>query len=286
MRQEILHQVTTHLEHTESASRALSLLRGDLLTEPRLALPILRDLSSDPAKLMSLVRSITSWLAQSPTGIHPFHIQVLRDRELLRALEGTKAQDVLRQSAQRLYNLSASCARTTASDLPPIPNDSVRATHFTSAHISALLMSGEHFSYSTQGVLSSTSDAFSCNNDVWQLVTTGSYGAFERVSFGPHVVIMDIQNTELRLHHSPHLAPGEVDNSRILGVFDCKSGTLGFNQRYDPEKPIQLERALDGRPLPGPAGFTKPPDSGTVQAVSREPPTPVCDTKTDTFEVW
>jgi hypothetical protein len=90
-----------------SASRAISLLRIRLITEPELALPILRDLSKDPAKLMSLVRSVTSSLAESPAEIDALHIQSLQDNELQRALEGTKAQDLLRQSAQRLCRLSA-----------------------------------------------------------------------------------------------------------------------------------------------------------------------------------
>lgn len=242
MRQTVRNDIRAGLAHASVSSQALSLLRDELLTEPKSALPLLYELSSDPVKLASLVKSFIASLAQSPTQIHPFHMQTLNDTELRCLLDGTKAGEFLKQSAQRLVTLSSMCKRAAAGHLPRIPNDCVRATHFTSATVASLLISGEDFSYRRQAIISSTSDAFSCNEDVWQLLATGNYKVFRRDWFGSHVVLMDIQNPEHRLHHSPQRAPGMVDNSRILGVLDRRSYTLTFNPHYDPSKPIQVER--------------------------------------------
>lgn len=286
MREVIRNNVWPDPERASVLSRAPSFLLDEFLTEPKSALLLLREPSNDPSKLASFVRIITALLARSPTQIHPLHVQALSDNELRRLLNGTTTQGVLEENAQRLLTLSATCERAAASDLPPIPGECVRATHFTSGEIGSLLMRGGDFSYRRQAIISATSDAFSLNEDVWKLLATGKYGAFSREWFGSHVVLMDIPNPEHRLHHLPLRAPGTVDNSRILGVFNRTSRTLTFNPHYDPSKPIQIEHIQEIQTPTAAAGRAETRDSRSHVETNRYAPIAALPTASDSIDVW
>lgn len=102
--------------------------------------------------------------------------------------------------------------------LPPYFNNTVRATHFTSERVAnQLIGGGKDFDYSKQGIITSTADAFSNNEDVAKLIRTGKTGAFTRSGFGNSVVIMDIPEDEYRKHTVAQAAPGKVPNSQITG---------------------------------------------------------------------
>lgn len=119
-------------------------------------------------------------------------------------------------------------------DLPPIPPDCVRLTHFTNNKVANQIVGGgENFSYQRVGI-TSTTDAFSNNNQVFDLLKSGNTGAFNRSSFGSAVLLMDIPNDQYRIHRALAQAPGEVDNKNILGYVDCNSMDLERNPRYAP----------------------------------------------------
>jgi hypothetical protein len=117
--------------------------------------------------------------------------------------------------------------------LPSIPQGFVRLTHFTSRRIAQMLLSGQNFSYKKQGMLPSTTDAFSDNNDVLQLIQSGKTGPYSRKEFGDHVVLMDLPNMDNRIHSNATMAPGEVSNERILGVVDVNAMQFTPNPNYN-----------------------------------------------------
>ena len=135
-------------------------------------------------------------------------------------------------------------------DLPPIPQDCVRLTHhFASDSTAEEILAGAPFLY-RHGKIDATTDSFSDNKELWQLITTGKTGAFSRSEFGHQVMILDIPFLEYRQHLNPRIHKasekyagfsGEVDNSRILGVFDKLTMTFRKNLNYNPNKPLEEE---------------------------------------------
>lgn len=69
--------------------------------------------------------------------------------------------------------------------LPPIPPGFIRLTHFTSPRTINFLLQGQNFKYNQ---LDTTTDAFSNNEEVINLISSGKTGPFERSGFGTHVV--------------------------------------------------------------------------------------------------
>ncbi len=131
--------------------------------------------------------------------------------------------------------------------LPSIPDGFVRATNFTNPNVGLKLLSGEPFTYG-RGMITSSTDAFSLNKDVINLLATGKTGSFERKPFGHHVILMDIPAIEYRKHSNPTMATGKVDNSRVLGVFDRNTNELTKNSNYNPQKEVkQMTSKLAGR---------------------------------------
>ena len=115
--------------------------------------------------------------------------------------------------------------------LPSIPKDNIRATHFTGQRVAEELLSGQPFKYKSDII--STTDSFTSNKDAAGLLTTGSVGSFDRSGFGDKVVLMDIPNEEYKKHANITKAPGQVENSRILGVFDRVTNLLTRNPNYN-----------------------------------------------------
>lgn len=134
--------------------------------------------------------------------------------------------------------------------LPPIPPGLLRLTHFTSPNIAQMILAGSDFSFQKQGMLSSTADAFSTNDDVLQLIDSGRVGAFTRDSFGPMVVLMDMTNDEYRMLSMPTTPTTSVPNDRVLGVVDRKTMQFSPNARYNPSPvPIQRPTPMEKRPI-------------------------------------
>lgn len=119
------------------------------------------------------------------------------------------------------------------SAIPPIADGQTRLTHFfANPDLKKKFLSGEPFQYHKQGVISGTTDAFSNNNDVQGLLETGKVGAWDRRSFGDHVLIMDVPHMEHRLHDIPQWADGQLHNGHIAGVYDRQSGQFHSNPAY------------------------------------------------------
>jgi len=137
-------------------------------------------------------------------------------------------------------------------DLPPIPAGCVRATNFTSPNTAQILLSGQPFKYG-RGMITSSTDSFSNNDEVWELLTTGKTGPFDRNSFGNDVVLMDVPNMEYRQHANVASSTGTLDNSRVLGVFNRQTSMLTKNANYNPQKQIdQLQVRVPNRFQKGP----------------------------------
>lgn len=122
--------------------------------------------------------------------------------------------------------------------LPEVPEGFLRLTHFTSEDIAKKLVNGEEFSYAKQGILSSTTDAFTNNEEMLKLVQTGDVGAFKRSEFGDTVVLMDIDREECkdrsRIGRCRELS---VPNHNILGyILRCDPKELVRNHKYNPIK--------------------------------------------------
>jgi len=166
--------------------------------------------------------------------------------------------------------------------LPPIPGNFVRLTHFTSKQTAQSLLSGQNFSYKKQGMLSSTADAFSDNNEVLQLIQSGKTGAFSRKEFGDHVVLMDLPNTDNRIHSNVTMAPGEVSNERILGIVDTNTMQFTPNPKYNANaKPLDVPQTRGGL------------DRFTGQSVRQNPafaafatPMPAQNPATSNVDIW
>ena len=134
--------------------------------------------------------------------------------------------------------------------LPPIPNGFVRLTHFTSPAIAKSLINGQDFK-AGKG-LRSTTDVFSDNNDVINLIQTGKTGAFERKPFGNCVIIMDMSQTEQRMRSNFSSGLSNfVPNDRIVGYYDIENQTFVRNPKFsikqvEPEMPATKQ--LSNRP--------------------------------------
>jgi hypothetical protein len=118
--------------------------------------------------------------------------------------------------------------------LPPIPSGSIRLTHFTSPKVAKNLLNGQDFSYKTQGLLSSTTDSFSNNNSIINLIQTGKIDTWDRNSFGIVVVLMDMPNNEYRIHNNISISNGTVANDRIVGIVDRNTMQFTPNAHYNP----------------------------------------------------
>ena len=131
--------------------------------------------------------------------------------------------------------------------LPDIPSGCIRLTHFTFERAAEILLSGEDFSYKKQGSIDGTTDSFSNNEDIVQLIQSGKTGAFTRSSFGWCVVLIDMKHDEHRIHRSwSNPTPLAVDNSRICGCYNTETKSFKQNPNYNPNKPVNLvvERRL------------------------------------------
>lgn len=144
-----------------------------------------------------------------------------------------------------------------ASDLPPLPDDITRATHFTDDSVAAKILTGEPFTFS--GKINSTTDAFSNNDDVFELLNTGKSGAFTRSDFGNSMIIMDMPHMDYRKESMYQHATLKVDNSRILGVVDTKTKVFTPNPNY--KSPSQIEQFESATPPGAKAADTMSPDT-------------------------
>jgi hypothetical protein len=122
--------------------------------------------------------------------------------------------------------------------IPQIPAGSMRLTHFTSPRTAQTLLSGQDFQYG--GLLSSTTDGFSSNQEVISLIQTGKTSAYERDSFGTAVVLMDIPNSEYRAYDNFNNDINAVPNDRIVGVVDRETMQFTPNPKYK-SKPLPLQ---------------------------------------------
>jgi len=143
--------------------------------------------------------------------------------------------------------------------LPPIPNGWQRLTHFTNPQIAQKLIQGQDFQ-APKG-LASTTDPFSDNDQVWQTIQTGEYGAFTRNSFGTAVVLMDMSPLEYRIRANPASGEGNVPNDRIVGYYDLTSQQFIANPNYStnqtpPQIPQQNMRGGNATPQPVPQATT------------------------------
>ena len=120
--------------------------------------------------------------------------------------------------------------------LPPIPPGFIRLTHFTNMRTAQILLNGENFNYDRNGI-QGTTDSFSNNEDVLNLIKTGKTGAFTRGSFGDAVVLMDMSNREYRIHHSFNYDSYNVPNDRIVGIVDRNNMRFIPNPNYTPNHP-------------------------------------------------
>jgi hypothetical protein len=145
--------------------------------------------------------------------------------------------------------------------LPEIPEDSIRLTHFTTEKIAKILVEqGEAFKY--KGLLSSTTDAFSNNDQVREILYRRKIGAFHRESFGNAVVIMDldIQEHKERLRIGSYL-DDKIPNHNILGyVLTDNLNAVRKNPEYNP-----IKNTLNPNPKHGTIGGIKPGEAKSVR---------------------
>lgn len=119
--------------------------------------------------------------------------------------------------------------------LPPIPTGFTRLTHFTSDRVANNLLQGQNFDYSKQGLIFSTSDPHSNNQQVWDTITSGMAGAFTRNTFGTAIVLIDLSNYEVRLHQSITSSPKYVENRKVVGVVYQPNMDFKPNPNYNPQ---------------------------------------------------
>lgn len=123
--------------------------------------------------------------------------------------------------------------------LPEIPTGFIRLTHFTDTSIAqSIIEEGKGFSYAKQGLLSSTTDSFSNNDQLLNLVKTGKIGPFQRGSFGSVVLIIDLDQEEHKNRNRlGYCTDKEIPNHNILGYIRREAlGEIIFNPRYEPCK--------------------------------------------------
>jgi hypothetical protein len=141
--------------------------------------------------------------------------------------------------------------------LPSIPPDMIRLTHFTSENIAKRFLQGQPFLYKA---LDSTTDSFSNNNDITNLVQSGNTGPFNRSHFGDHVLLIDMPYD----HHRKHRANAPqnfVPNTQIVGVIDRNNMVFIPNRRYNPNAAkVPRVRNIDE---PRPAVISRPVDQPT-----------------------
>jgi len=143
--------------------------------------------------------------------------------------------------------------------LPEIPNGFVRLTHFLSEDTAKKLVNGETFSYATQGVLSSTTDAPQNNEEISKLVRTAKIGELERAGFGNAIVFIDIDSEESKdRSRIGRCRDTSIPNHNILGyLLRSNPGELVKNKGYNPIKnklsylpagPLPIQQAKQDTP--------------------------------------
>jgi hypothetical protein len=138
--------------------------------------------------------------------------------------------------------------------LPPIPSGYVRLTHFTSPNIVNKIIS-QHEPFTIRGQLSGTTDPFTNEEDLKELIKMGQTGAFTRSGFGTQVLLMDLSYQE---HKRLIARDTPIANSRIVGYVDRETMQFHKNPAYHPqgEQPLPKPVAINNRrdpPLPIPS---------------------------------
>ncbi|RDJ35476.1 MAG: hypothetical protein DWQ19_11715 [Crenarchaeota archaeon] len=133
-----------------------------------------------------------------------------------------------------------------ANQLQTIPPQFSRLTHFTNDRIANMLLGGQNLNYGAQGIITTTADIHSNNEQVWKTIISGQYGAFNRTTFGNQVVFIDLTPYEVKMHRIPGMAPGFVENRKIAGILDRNTMTYKSNVNYRPrgnQKPQNIDQA-------------------------------------------
>ncbi len=99
------------------------------------------------------------------------------------------------------------------------------------------MVDGDDFFYKH---ISTTVDAFSDNQGVIDLIKTGKVGVFSRDYFGNSVVLIDIENEELKGRYRVGYCQDEsVPNHNVLGYVNRNEpSTLHRNPSYNPSENI------------------------------------------------
>ncbi|MDY0097244.1 MAG: hypothetical protein RBS01_02750 [Candidatus Dojkabacteria bacterium] len=122
--------------------------------------------------------------------------------------------------------------------LPEIPENFIRLTHFTTKEVAQkIIEKEEEFSYEKQSTIFATTDAFSENAQVEDVIKTQRVGAFERGSFGNAVLIidMDMQEHMKRCRTGGQYLDRSVPNHNILGYVLLENmEELCKNPKYNP----------------------------------------------------
>ena len=162
-------------------------------------------------------------------------------------------------------------------NLPPIPDGMVRLTHFTaSTYAIKNVMNGDNFDYGG-GMAQTTTDAFSDNQKVLNLIEEGTYptglgGNFDRAYFGSNVILMDIPFDEHKKLLGVTAITEGIPNGYVLGYVDRKTMSFHPNSGYSPANVPPLETkewdALEGLVEEGlveiPQPTSQPPPSGDL----------------------
>lgn len=133
-------------------------------------------------------------------------------------------------------NIEIDSSDKTENLLPEIPEGYIRLTHFTNQNIAeAIVEEGNNFTY--KELLTSTTDSFSNNADIIDLITTGKTGSFQRDSFGEYVLLIDLEKEEHKNRCTiGYCTDDEIPNHNILGyVFRKDIENLHKNPKYNPK---------------------------------------------------
>lgn len=155
-----------------------------------------------------------------------------------------------------------------ANQLPPIPPGFARLTHFTSDRTAKIILSGQNLNYSKQGIISSTADTHSTNEQVWQTIVGGKYGAFGRSDFGNAVVLIDLSFYEAKMHGVLGMAPGFVENRKVCGVLDRNTMTFQRNTHYRPRGNQAPKQIVTQRNMPPQQPVPQPMPSSNANATN------------------
>lgn len=131
--------------------------------------------------------------------------------------------------------------------LPSIPPDTVRRTHFTSERVAQIVLGGSDYKLKHND-LNSTTDGFSNNEDVINLIKSGKTGAFTRSGFGTFVILMDIPNDYDKVYRSIH-SKSDVPNELIIGVVNRNNMIFTPNKNYNPKKVKPPVVKMQGRKI-------------------------------------